>query len=53
MTRGKVDAHAITVKLKTSRKAAETFQLEVQRLASRLGIPAAAVRIRRVTDGRR
>jgi hypothetical protein len=48
----KRSTRAITVKVKTSRRAAEAFRLEVRRLAARLGIPAAAVTIRRV-DGAR
>jgi len=53
MARGQVVARPITVRLRTSRKAAEALRLEIRRLAGRLGLPAAAVRIRRVGDGRR
>jgi tRNA-dihydrouridine synthase len=42
---------SITVKVRTSRKGTEALRLEIQRLAERLGLPAAAVRVRRV-DGR-
>jgi hypothetical protein len=44
---------ALTVKVKTSRRAAEAFRLEVRRLAARLGIPAAAVTIRRIDEAGR
>jgi hypothetical protein len=48
MTRPKVVARPITIKLRTTRKAAEALSLEIQRLAGRLGLPTAAVRIRRM-----
>ena len=53
MARRKTGARPITVTLRTNRKAAEALRLEIQRLSRRLGIPAAAVRVRRVNDGRR
>jgi len=53
MGRRKADVRAITVRVRTSRKATEALRLEIRRLAGRLGLPAAAVRIRRVGDGRR
>jgi 2-iminoacetate synthase ThiH len=53
MARGQAVARQITVRVRTSRKAAEALRLEIQRLAGRLGIPATAVRIRRVGDERR
>jgi hypothetical protein len=53
MARPKAIVRPITVRVRTSRKAAEALRLEIQRLAARLGIPATAVRIRRVGDGRR
>lgn len=49
----KRSSRALTVKVKTSRRAAEAFRLEVRRLAARLGIPAAAVTIRRIDEARR
>jgi hypothetical protein len=52
MARRKVAVRPITVTLRASRKATETFRLEIRRLAARLGLPPAAVRIRRVGDGR-
>lgn len=53
MARRKVLARPITARLRTSRKATEALRLEIRRLAGRLGLPPAAVRIRRVGDGRR
>jgi len=50
--RGTAGGRSITVKLRASRKGAEALRLEIQRLARRLGIPAAAVQIRRVGDTR-
>lgn len=50
---GKSVARQLTLRLRTSRKAAEALRLEIQRLCGRLDVPAAAVRIRRVGDGRR
>jgi hypothetical protein len=44
---------SIMVRVRTSRKATEVLRLEIRRLASRLGLPPTAVRIRRVDDGRR
>jgi len=44
----KVVTRPITLKLRTTRKAAEALSIEIQRLAGRLGLPTAAVRIRRV-----
>ncbi len=52
MARRKTVTRPITVTVRTSRKAAEALRLEIQRLARRLALPAAAVRIRRVGDGR-
>ena len=53
MARGRTVSPPITVRLRTNRKAIEALRLEIRRLAGRLGLPAAAVRIRRVGDGRR
>jgi hypothetical protein len=51
MARKAAVARPIAVKVRGSRRAAEALRLELQRLAGRLGVPA-AVRIRRVGDGR-
>ena len=48
MARRKAVARPITITLRASRKTAEALSLEIRRLARRLGLPAAAVRIRRV-----
>jgi len=53
MARRKAVARPIALTLRTSRKTTEAFRLEIRRLADRLGLPPAAVRIRRVGDGRR
>jgi hypothetical protein len=53
MARPKAVVPLIMVRLRTSRKATEALRLEILRLAGRLGLPAAAVRIRRVGDRRR
>jgi predicted phage tail protein len=47
MARAKRVPRPITVKLRTSRKAVEALRLEIRRLARAMGMPAAAVRIRR------
>jgi len=52
MARPKTVARPITVTVRMSRKTAEALRLEIQRGARRLTLPAAAVRIRRVGDGR-
>jgi hypothetical protein len=44
---------AVTIRVRTSRRAAEMLRLEIRRLAARLGLPPAAVRIRRIAGGRR
>jgi hypothetical protein len=40
-------APAITVKVRASRKEAEALRLRVERLAARLGVPAASVSVRK------
>ncbi len=53
MARTTKASRLITVRVRASRKATEALRLQIGRLAEHLGVPAAAVRIRRVGDGRR
>lgn len=47
MPRRQAVAPPITVRLRTSRKSSEALRLEVRRIARRLGVSVASVRIRR------
>lgn len=51
MARAHAVAPSIRMRVRTSREAIEALRLEIRRLAGRLGVPAATVRIRHV-DGR-